>query len=88
MPLLRRIEVWRSYAETRAICYNCVENLDTGRFRVCTADFVEYGASRDANQERYFVEQMTDWSPDDPEQPQWFDSLPAAIAAHDADFEN
>lgn len=87
MPILRRIEVWRRHSPSRAICYNCVENLQTGRFRVCTADFVEPGAARDANQERYFVEQIVDWSPDDPEQPEWFETLEEAIAAHDADFE-
>lgn len=51
------------------------------------ADFVEHGATRDANQERYSVEQMAEWSPGDPEQPQWFDTMEAAIAAHDADAE-
>jgi hypothetical protein len=56
----------------RAIRYNCVENFETGGFRVCTADFIEPGVARDANQETLFTQQILDWAPDDPEQPEWF----------------
>ncbi len=82
------MDVWRALSPTRAIRYNCVQNLRTGRFCVWTADFVEPSMTSNADQERYFVERVLDWSLDDPEQPDWFESVEAAIAAHDADFGN
>jgi hypothetical protein len=85
-PLLKRIDVWRPLSSGRALRYNCLEDVATGRFRVCTADFIEPGRPHDREQARYFVEAVLAWNPTDPEQPTWYPSLDAAIAAHDADF--
>ena len=87
-PLLKRIDVWRALSSERALRYNCVQNLQTGLFRVCTADFVEPGDRYGIDQARYFVEQVIGTDADDSEQPEWFKSLEDAIAAHDADFES
>ena len=86
--LLKRIDVWRALSSERALRYNCVQNLDTGLFRVCTADFIEPADASDRDQARIFIEQVIGQDADDPEQPEWFESLEAAIAAHDADFAN
>lgn len=88
MSLLRRIEVWRALTAMRALRYNCVQDLATGQFRVCTADFVEPRTAVDVHQARYFVERILDWSLEDSEQVEWFESLEAAIAAYDRAFEN
>ena len=40
-PLYRKVEVWRRLSAERAIRYNCIQHLQSGEFRVCTADFVE-----------------------------------------------
>jgi hypothetical protein len=87
-PLFKKIEIWRPLSAERALRYNCVQDLSTGRFRVCTADFVDAGQATNRGQARYFIEQLLASDLADPEQPHWFDSLEAAIAAHDADFEN
>ena len=88
MHLLKRIEVWRALSTTRALRYNCVQSIETGQFRVCTADFVEPGGTLDADQARYFVERILDWTSDSAEQPEWFCSVESTIAAHDKAFEN
>lgn len=87
-PLFRRVEVWRPLSEERALRYNCIQDIKTGGYRVCTADFVEPGGALDADQARYFVEALMTWDPDDEEQPEWFPTVEAAIAAHDEDFGN
>jgi hypothetical protein len=87
-PLFKRIDVWRPLSPDRALRYNCLENMETREFRVCTADFVEPGRPHDQAQARYFVEAVLAWDPTDPEQPIWYASLDAAIAAHDDDFFN
>ncbi len=87
-PLYKKIEIWRPFSTERALRYNCLQDLETGRYRVCTADFVEPGEGYIDSQARYFIEQLLATDPADPEQPKWFDSPEAAIAAHDADFAN
>jgi hypothetical protein len=84
--LFRRIDVWRPLSPERAIRYNCIEDVRTGLFRVCTADFVDPGAAMAQDQARYFVEAILAWDWEDPQQPQWFHSVEVAIADHDACF--
>jgi hypothetical protein len=85
-PLFKRFDVWRRLSPERALRYNCIQNVETGLLRVCTADFVAPAGALDRDQARYFVERILEWDPNDPEQPEWFNSVEAAIAARDADF--
>jgi hypothetical protein len=85
-PLFKRIDVWRPLSSECALRYNCLEDVATGKFRVCTADFIEPSILNDHDQARYFVEAVLAWDATDPEQPSWYPSLDAAIAAHDRDF--
>jgi hypothetical protein len=87
-PLFRRIEIWRRMSPDRALRYNCVQHLQTGEFRVCTADSVEPGASFNEEQARYFVENILDSDDEGRERQGWFGSLEAAIFAHDEAFES
>lgn len=85
-PVFRKLEVWRRLSDERAIRYNCIQHVQTGEFRVCTADFVDASGSLDPDQARYFVEAFLATDRNDPEQQDWFGSLEAAIAAHDEAF--
>lgn len=87
-PVFRKVEVWRRLSGERALRYNCIQHVQTGEFRVCTADFVDAGAALDQDQARYFVEAFLACDRNDPEPQDWFGSLEAAIAAHDEAFEN
>jgi hypothetical protein len=87
-PLYRKVEVWRRLSAERAIRYNCIQHLQSGEFRVCTADFVEAGRALDQVQSRYFVEAILACDRLDPEPQNWSGSLEGAIAAHDEAFEN
>lgn len=86
--MLKKVEVWRALSPVQAVRYNCVQNLESGLFRVCTADFLTPDASHDSEQARYFIENILEHSPDSVEQPEWFDTVEAAIEAHDRDFGN
>jgi hypothetical protein len=87
-PLYRRFEVWRRLSAERAIRYNCIQHLQSGDFRVCTADFVEATGRPDQDQSRYFVEAILACDRLDPEIQDWCSSLEEAIAAHDEAFGN
>jgi len=87
-PLYRKVEVWRRLSAERAIRYNCIQHLQSGEFRVCTADFVEAGGALDRVQTRYFVEAILACDRLSPEPQDWSGSLEDAIAAHDEAFEN
>jgi hypothetical protein len=85
-PLFKRIDVWRPLSSERALRYNCLEDVATGKFRVCTADFVERELLHDRDQAGYFIEAVMAWDPADPDQPSWYATLDAAIAGHDEEF--
>jgi len=74
-------------SDCRAIRYNCVQSLSSGLFRVATADFIEHPPPHRDHHQLYFVGAIA-WDPADPEQPDWHETLEAAVAAHDAEFEN
>jgi hypothetical protein len=80
--------VWRKISETLALRYNCLQDIETGQFRVATADFVTPENESGNSQFRYFVEQTSADDPEDPDPFQWFSSLRAAIADHDTEFDN
>jgi hypothetical protein len=90
-PLFMQINVWRKISETQALRYNCLQDIETGQFRVATCDFVTPENESGNPQFRYFVEQTLADDPEDPEDPepfQWFSSLQAAIADHDIEFDD
>ena len=85
-PLYQAIDVWKKVSKTRVVRYRCFRNLSSGRFSVQSADF--YGVPLDlkqvANLERQHAELFVEQGPDD--RASSFDSLEAAIEAHDKDF--
>jgi hypothetical protein len=85
-PIFRKLEVWRRLSAERAIRYNCIQHVQTGEYRVCTADFVGADGALDDDQARYFVEALLATDRSDPEPQEWFSTLEAAIVAHDEAF--
>ena len=86
MPLYQAFDVWKRISKARAVRYRCFRELSSGRFSVQSADF--YGVPLDPKQvaglEKQYVELFAEQDPD--ERAGSFDSLEAAIEAHDKDF--
>jgi hypothetical protein len=86
MPLYQSVDVWKRISKTRAVRYRCFRDLSSGRFSVQSADF--YGIPLDPKQaadlEKQYVELFAEQDPD--ERAGSFDSLEAAVEAHDKDF--
>jgi hypothetical protein len=85
--LYREIVIWRRNSDVEAVRYSCFENLETGRFCVQLADFIqlpindEQAHHQQRNRVELFVEGQL-------ESCDWHGNLKAAIEAHDAMFEN
>ncbi|HEX4304183.1 MAG TPA: hypothetical protein VHZ78_15405 [Rhizomicrobium sp.] len=86
--LFRQFFVWKWLSEREALRYCCFENLETGRFCVQNVDFIHLPPNETSlrQQERMIAELFIETSP--LERAQWFDTVIAAIAAHDSDFSN
>ena len=86
MPQYQSFDVWKRISKTRAVRYRCFKETSTGRFSVQSADF--YGVPLDpkhaADLEKQYLELFAEQDPD--ERAGSFDSLEAAIEAHDRDF--
>lgn len=85
--LYREITIWRRNSDAEAVRYSCFENVETGRFCVQLADFVqlplkdEQAHHQQRNRVELFIEGQL-------EACDWHDSLKTAIKTHDATFEN
>ena len=86
MPLYQAFDVWKRISKTRAVRYRCFRDLSSGRFSVQSADF--YGVPLDPKRvvdlDKQYVELFAEQDPD--ERGGRFDSVEAAIEAHDKDF--
>jgi hypothetical protein len=80
----KKFEMWRRLSAERALRYNCLQNLVTGEYRICTVDFVDPNGVDEHNQSRYFVQAFLaiDMNAPGP----WYGSLEQAIADHDVAF--
>lgn len=85
--LYREIVIWRRKSDVEAVRYSCFEDLETGRYCVQLADFIQLPL--DDEQARYQhhnrVELIVEGQLEGCE---WHDSLKSAVNAHDALFEN
>ena len=86
MPLYQAIDVWRRLSQTRVARYRCFKNLSSGRYSIQNADFyqVPFDPKRYADLERQCVELIAEQTPD--ERAGSFESIEAAIEAHERDF--
>jgi hypothetical protein len=86
MPLYQSVDVWKRISKTRAVRYRCFRELSSGRFSVQSADFynLPLDPKQAANLEKQYMELFAEQDPD--ERAGNFDSLEAAIEAHDKDF--
>jgi hypothetical protein len=85
MKLFRQISIWNRLDHKRAVRFSCVEDIDTHKFTVQTADFftVPIKSEHIAYLEKLFPERFIegDW-----EQRKWFDSVEEAIASFENEF--
>jgi hypothetical protein len=86
MPLYEAIDVWRRISPKRVTRYRCFKNLSSGRYSVQSADFYQmpFQPKQAANLDRQSAELIAEQSPD--ERAGSFESIEAAIEAHDRDF--
>lgn len=84
--LYKAITVWRRMNEASAVRFNCLQNIDTKKFSVQSADFFYLPITQPQIEvfERQYLELFIEVSPE--ERCEWFESLDAAIAGHDRDF--
>jgi len=86
MSLYQGLDVWKRVSKTRVVRYRCFKDLSSGEFSVQSADF--YRLPLDSKQvselDKQFLELLSEQSPK--ERAGSFDSLQAAIEAHDRDF--
>ena len=86
MQLYRAFDVWKRISKTRVMRYRCFEHLSSGRFSIQSADF--YQIPPDPKQvsdlDKQYLELLAEQSPE--ERSGGFDSIEAAIEAHDKDF--
>ena len=86
--LYKKIEVWKRIDTTSSLRYLCLEHLDTGKFCVQGADFFYLPITNEQVSQRELLqlELFIDTDPDD--RTEFYDSLVAAISAHDTQFNN
>jgi hypothetical protein len=85
MDLFRQIHVWRRLDHKRAVRFSCIEHMSEHKFCVQTADFFTIPIKNEhlVYFDRLFPERFieVEW-----EERKWFDSVEAAIAAHEIEF--
>lgn len=86
MPLYKALDVWKRVSKTRVVRYRCFEDLSSGHFSVQSADFyqVPLDTKQVADLDRQYLELLAEQAPE--ERAGGFDSLEAAVEAHDKDF--
>jgi len=84
--MFRAIDIWRRVNDSEVVRYRCFQSLRTGRYCVQSAD--SYRLPDNLNQERYlerqYIQLLIEQAPD--ERGGAYDTLEAAIEAHDAEF--
>ena len=89
MALHEQINVWRRAGEGRVCRYTCFRVFETGRYWVQSADFLTPDSVESvAKQTRIHDYEFLDLFSEDEEPSTTYETLEAAIGAHDAEFEN
>jgi hypothetical protein len=86
MNLYEAYDVWRRVSETEIMRYRCFKAVSSQRYSIQSADFyrLPLDPKQIADLDRQYLELFAEQSPD--KRSGSFDSLEAAIAAHDRDF--
>jgi hypothetical protein len=86
MSLYIEVKVWKRVSDSSAIRYACFHDVTSHRYVVQSADFFRLPLQK--QQVEDFDKQFAELFIGNPltERSDWFDSLEAAIAAHDRDF--
>lgn len=86
MSLYEPIDVWQRCSATKLKRYRCFRNVVSGRYSVQSADFYKLPVDTESavQLERQWLELLAEQPPD--ERAGSFDSLRAAIDAHDREF--
>lgn len=83
--LYEAITVWRRLSPERVVRYRCFREVSTGRYSVQSADFYKmpFASKQAADMEQQFLELLAEQAP---HERGGFESIEAAIQAHDRDF--
>jgi hypothetical protein len=86
MNLYEAFDIWRKVSETEIRRYRCFKAVSSQRYSVQSADFYHMPLDQKqvADLDRQYLELFAEQAPD--KRSGSFDSLEAAIAAHDRDF--
>lgn len=86
MDLLKELMVWRRLDDTSAVRYSCLNDLETGKYAVQSADFfrLPLGEEQFRMFDKQFAELFIEISAHD--RCEWYGSLQEAISAHERDF--
>ena len=86
VPLFKAIDVWKRISDSEAVCYRCFQRLRTGKYFVQSADFYRLPENpiQSSHLERQRIELFIQQAPD--ERTGAYDTLEAAIEAHEAEF--
>ena len=86
--LFREIPVWRKLSESRAVRYNCLEDIENRKFVVQSADFFSLPIkdTLHAYFSKQFVELFIQIDPED--RKIWSSSLEVAVALHEDQFKD
>jgi len=84
--MYQEFRVWKRLNERSCIRYCCLRDLGTGRYAVQSADFFYLPIDEQQRHQldAQFLELFMEINPQ--ERCAWFDSVEAAIAAHDEEF--
>lgn len=84
--MYRAIEVWVRLKGRTVVRYRCLQSLDSGKYCVQSADFYHDGKNpTELDSDGQFIELFTEQDP--AERAGEHDTLEAAIAAHNRDFD-
>jgi hypothetical protein len=84
--MFKAIDVWKRISDSEAVRYRCFQCLQTGKYSVQSADFYRLpeNLAQSDQLERQHVELFVQQAPN--ERTGAYDTLEAAIAAHEAEF--
>lgn len=87
MSLYETVDVWKRISKSELVCYRCFRNIATNKYSVQSADFypLPMEPTQAANLEKQYLELLAEQTPGERTGGE-FDSLTAAIEAHDREF--
>lgn len=86
MRLYQSFDMWKRISATQLVRYRCFQDLTSRRYSVQSGDFyrIPFDPKQATDSEKQHVELLAEQAPD--ERAGSFESIDAAIEAHDRDF--